>query len=57
MTVASNNLIWSLTMVPVSEQVPQLLRDKQFELACTLGKVYRVQGVTLIPQAVHYRVS
>ena len=37
--IASSNLVWVLTMVPVSEQVPQLIRDKQFELACTLGKL------------------
>ena len=24
--------VWLFTMVPVAEQVPQLLRDKQFEL-------------------------
>jgi len=30
---ASQNQVWSLNMVPVCEQVPQLLRDKQFELA------------------------
>jgi len=30
---ASQNQIWSLNMVSVAEQVPQLLRDKQFELA------------------------
>ena len=36
--LASTNLVWILSMVPVSEQVPQLLKDKQFELACTLGK-------------------
>ena len=36
--LASNSLVWVLSMVPVSEQVPQLLRDKQFELACTLGR-------------------
>lgn len=30
---ASQNQVWILTMVPVAEQVPQLLRDKQFELA------------------------
>ena len=36
--LASSNVIWTLTMVPVSEQVPQLLRDKQFELACKLGE-------------------
>ena len=38
MYLASTNLVWILSMVPVSEQVPQLLKDKQFELACTLGK-------------------
>jgi len=30
---ASQGQVWSLKIVPVSEQVPQLLRDKQFELA------------------------
>ena len=37
--LASSNLVWVLRMVPVSEQVPQLLRDKQFELACTLAHI------------------
>jgi len=37
--LASSNVIWTLTMVPVSEQVPQLLRDKQFELACKLATI------------------
>ena len=37
--IASNNLVWSLSMVPVSEQVPQLLKDKLYDLAVTLGKL------------------
>ena len=36
--IASNNLVWSLSLVPVSEQVPQLLKDKRYDLAVTLGK-------------------
>ena len=36
--IASNNLVWSLGLVPVSEQVPQLLKDKLYDLAVTLGK-------------------
>ena len=36
--IASNNLVWSLSLVPVSEQVPQLLKDKLYDLAVTLGK-------------------
>jgi len=37
--IASTGLIWCLSMVPVSEQVPQLLRDKQFELAVTVANI------------------
>eukprot|EP00092_Neocalanus_flemingeri_P080994 GFUD01101091.1.p1 GENE.GFUD01101091.1~~GFUD01101091.1.p1 ORF type:complete len:856 (+),score=262.22 GFUD01101091.1:72-2639(+) len=37
--IASTGLVWCLTMVPVSEQVPQLLRDKQFELAVTVANI------------------
>ena len=36
--IASNNLVWSLSLVPVAEQVPQLLKDKLYDLAVTLGK-------------------
>jgi len=36
---ASTTNIWCLTMVPVAQQVPQLLRDKQFELAVTLSGI------------------
>ena len=35
--IASAGMVWCLAMVPVAEQVPQLLRDKQFELACTVA--------------------
>jgi len=50
--IASNNLVWSLSMVPVSEQVPQLLKDKLYDLAVTLaticdedGKEKRIQHI------------
>jgi len=36
---ASQNIVWCLKMVPVSEQVPQLLKDKQFELAITVANI------------------
>lgn len=34
--VASNSDIWCMKMTPVTEQIPQLIEDKQFELALTL---------------------
>ena len=34
--------VWLLTMVPVAEQVPQLLRDKQFELVSMFGLVLKI---------------
>ena len=37
--VASQSNIWCLKMEPVAAQVPQLLRDKQFELAVTLSTI------------------
>jgi len=37
--VAAQGLVWLFTMVPVAEQVPQLLRDKQFELAVTVANI------------------
>ncbi len=37
--VASQTHIWCLRMVPVSVQVPQLIRDKQFELAGALSRI------------------
>jgi len=37
--IAAQGLVWLLTMVPVAEQVPQLLRDKQFELAVTVANI------------------
>lgn len=37
--VASASQIWRLRMVPVSTQIPQLLREKQFELAITLSNI------------------
>jgi len=37
--IASTGLVWCLNMVPVAEQVPQLLRDKQFELAVTVANI------------------
>ncbi len=37
--VASQSHIWCLRMVPVSMQVPQLVQDKQFELASTLSNI------------------
>jgi hypothetical protein len=37
--IASTSHIWCLRMVPVSIQIPQLLNDKQFELAMTLTNV------------------
>lgn len=37
--VASQQHVYCLCMVPVGEQVPQLLKDKQFELAVTLANI------------------
>jgi hypothetical protein len=37
--IASTSHIWCLRMAPVSIQIPQLLKDKQFELAITLTNV------------------
>ncbi len=37
--VASQSQIWCLQMVPVAEQIPQLLLDKQFELAVILSGI------------------
>lgn len=37
--MASTQHIWCLKMVPVSKQIPQLLMEKQFELALTLTNV------------------
>ena len=36
--IASPTFVWTLNMVPVSEQVPQLIKDKLFDLAVTLGQ-------------------
>ena len=35
----SSSHIWCLKMIPVSKQIPQLLKEKQFELALTLTNV------------------
>ena len=38
--------VWLLTMVPVTEQVPQLLRDKQFELVSLRFQEWYVYSCT-----------